>query len=131
MSLAIAGALAVGLTACDPQPTVDKLAKSVDNLVEPAGRDHDPARAPAPARQGMDQSAAAVPDAMLEERVKAALTADPGLRSVTVDVRSDHGVITLYGTADTPAKGHQAAMVALNVDGVRSVRNEMVIASGS
>lgn len=131
MGLAIAGALTVGLAACDRQPTVDKLGKSFDNLVENVGRDRDPARAPAPVRQGMNQSDAIVPDAMLEERVKAALTADPGLRSVTVDVRSDNGVVTLYGTADSPVKGHQAAMVALNVDGVRSVRNEMVIASGS
>jgi osmotically-inducible protein OsmY len=40
-------------------------------------------------------------------------------------------VITLSGTADTPAKSHQAAMVALNVDGVRSVKNEIVVVKGS
>jgi osmotically-inducible protein OsmY len=63
--------------------------------------------------------------------VKAALSAEPGLRSITVDVKSADGVITLYGTADTPASSHRAAMVALNVDGVRSVKNEMVVVRGS
>ena len=131
LSLAIAGALTISLAACDLQSKADPPGKSFDNLVENAGRDRDAARAPAPVRQGMNQSEAPAPDAVLEERVKAALSADPGLRSVTVDVKSDDGVITLFGTADSPATSHQAAMVALNVDGVRSVRNEMVIARGS
>lgn len=131
VSLAIAGALTVGLAACDMQSSADKVGKSFDNLVENAGRDRDSARAPAPPRQSMSQPGAPAPDAVLEARVRAALSADPGLRSVTVDVKSAEGVVTLYGTADSPAKSHQAAMVALNVDGVRSVRNEMVIVKGS
>jgi osmotically-inducible protein OsmY len=68
---------------------------------------------------------------VLEARVKAALSADPALRSVTVDVKSADGIVTLYGTADSPANSHQAAMVALNVEGVRSVKNEMVVVRGS
>lgn len=131
VSLAIAGALSVGLAACDVQPKADKPGKSFDNLVENAGRDRDSTRAPAPPRQSMNPSGASAPDAVLEARVRAALSADPGLRSVTVDVKSSDGVVTLYGTADSAANSHQAAMVALNVDGVRSVRNEMVVVRGS
>jgi osmotically-inducible protein OsmY len=77
------------------------------------------------------QSGGPATDWALAARVTAALSADPGLRSVTVDVKSADGVITLYGTADTPANSHRAAMVALNVDGVRSVKNEMVVVRGS
>ena len=131
VSLVLAGALTVGLAACDAQPKADKVGKSFDNLVENAGRDRDSARGPASPRQGMNPSDASAPDAVLEARVRAALSADPGLRSVTVDVKSTDGVITLYGTADSAAKSHQAAMVALDVDGVRSVRNEMVVVRGS
>jgi osmotically-inducible protein OsmY len=68
---------------------------------------------------------------VLEARVKAALSAEPDLRAVTVDVKSADGVITLYGTADTSSNSHRAAMVALNVDGVRSVKNAMVVIRGS
>lgn len=131
LCLTLAGALVLGLAACDLQPKADKPGKSFDNLVENAGRDRESAPAPAAAPKGMNRSVASAPDAVLEARVKAALSADSNLRSVTVDVKSTEGVITLYGTADTPANSHRAAMVALSVDGVRSVRNEMVVVRGS
>lgn len=136
LRLALAGALLLGLAACDQDPRAENSAKSFDNLVRNAGRDREAAPAPAgPDNAGMSQPQSGSPgpatDLVLAARVKAALSADPGLRSVTVDVKSTGGVITLYGTADSAAKSHQASMVALNVDGVRSVRNEMVIVRGS
>jgi osmotically-inducible protein OsmY len=108
--------------------------RAFDNLVKNAGRDREmtPTRAvPDDAGMSQPQSGSSGTDLVLAARVKAALSAEPGLRSVTVDVKSTAGVITLYGTADSAAKSHQAAMVAMNVDGVRSVRNEMVIVRGS
>lgn len=134
LRLALAGALMLGLSACDRDPQAENPAKSLDNLVKNAGRDREmtPARAvPDDAEMSRPQSGSPGTDQVLAARVKAALSADPGLRSVTVDVKSTDGVITLYGTADSAAKSHQAAMVAMNVDGVRSVRNEMVIVRGS
>lgn len=132
--LALAAALTLGLAACDRDPQAERPMKSFDNLVQNAGRDREaaPARAAsAEAGMGVPQSGGPATDLVLAARVKAALSADPGLRSVTVDVKSSDGVITLYGTADSAAKSHQAAMVALDVDGVRSVRNEMVVVRGS
>ena len=132
--LTLAGTLLVGLAACDQGPQTENSAKSFDNLVKNAGSDREmtPARAvPDDGGMGQPQSGSPGTDQVLAARVKAALSAEPGLRSVTVDVKSTDGVITLYGTADSAAKSHQAAMVAMNVDGVRSVRNEMVIVRGS
>lgn len=129
LRMTLAGALVLGLAACDLQSKADNPTKNFDNLVENAGRDR--TSAPTPAAPGMNQSRGPAPDALLEARVKSALSAEPGLRSVTVDVKSADGVITLYGTADTPANSHWAAMIALNVEGVRSVRNEMVVIRGS
>jgi len=131
LSLAVAGALMLALAACDRQPEAGNPAKGFDSLVENAGRDRELAPATTPGPQGMNQSGVSAPDAVLEARVKAALAADSGLRSVTVDVKSADGVVTLYGTADTPATSYRAAMVALGVDGVRSVKNEMVVVRGS
>lgn len=130
LGLAAAGALALGLAACDQQPEAND-AQAFEKLVRNAGRD--PAT-PEPAADAMSKSdghAGTGIDTVLEARVKAALSADPALRSVTVDVKSADGIVTLYGTADTPANSHQAAMVALNVEGVRSVKNEMVVVRGS
>lgn len=129
--LALAGALTLGLAACDRQPGADSPGKTFDSLVQNAGRDRQSAPAPASGAPSAIPSGSPAPDAVLEARVKAALSADPGLRSVTVDVKSADGVVTLYGTADTPLTSHRAAMVALNVEGVRSVKNEMVIVRGS
>jgi osmotically-inducible protein OsmY len=133
LRLALAGALLLGLAACDGKTQSGSPTKSFDNLVENAGRNVTVPAQSASSEAGMTrpQSSSPATDLVLEARVKAALSADPGLRSVTVDVKSADGVVTLYGTADSPAKSHQAAMVALNVDGVRSVRNEMVIVRGS
>lgn len=129
LTLATASVLALTLTACDSKPAVDNQAKTFDSHVKNAGRDSGPM---APAAEAKGAASAGIgSDLALEARVKAALSADSGLRSITVDVKSTDGVVTLYGTADTPATSHRAAMVALGVDGVRSVKNEMVIVRGS
>lgn len=129
LTLATAGVLALALSACDSKPAAENPAKTFDSYVENAGRNSGP-MAPAAGAKGA-ASAGIGTDAVLEARVKAVLSADSGLRSITVDVKSTDGVVTLYGTADTPATSHRAAMIALGVDGVRSVRNEMVVVRGS
>jgi hyperosmotically inducible periplasmic protein len=134
LSITIAGALLLGLAACDQKLQADKPGKTFDSLVENAGRNLESAPAPAPVAPGLSATqpgGSPATDAALAARVKAALSAEPALRSVTVDVKSTDGVVTLYGTADSSAKSHQAAIVAMNVDGVRSVKNEMVVVRGS
>jgi hypothetical protein len=132
LAVVAAGALALGLAACDQKPEA-KDAQTFEKLVQNAGRDREPA-VPAPGADAMkksDSPAGPGTDAAVAARVKAALSAEPALRSLTVDVKSTDGIVTLYGTADSPANSHQAAMVALNVEGVRSVKNEMVVVRGS
>ena len=123
---ASAAALALGLVACEQKPSSDS---SFDKLVQNAGRN--PAPAPDAATRKSPQDQRAMGDAALAARVKAAIAADPALRSLTVDVNAADDIVTLFGTADTPTRSHQAAMLALNVEGVRSVRNKMVIVRGS
>jgi hypothetical protein len=134
LSLTIAGAFLLGLAACDQKPKADEPGKTFDKLVENAGRNLESAPAPAPVAPGQGATqpgGSPAIDAALAARVKAALSAEPDLRSVTVDVKSADGIVTLYGTADSSRKSHQAAMVAMNVEGVRSVKNEMVVVRGS
>jgi osmotically-inducible protein OsmY len=127
LPVAAAAAFALGVAACgEKPPSTDS---TINKLAQNAGRD--PTPAPAAAAQKSDPAYQATGDAALAARVKAAIAAEPALRSLTVDVNAADGVITLFGTADTPANSHQAAMLALNVEGVRSVRNKMVIVRGS
>ena len=129
LTLAAAGALAFMLNACDSKPSSDNPARSFESLVENAGRDSGP-KAPAAGTPGAP-SPSMSSDAALAAKVKAALSREPALRSITVAVNAADGVVTLTGTADTPAKSDQAAMVALKVEGVQSVKNEMVVVKGS
>jgi len=44
---------------------------------------------------------------------------------------SADGAVTLFGTTPTASDREQAARVAAGVDGVRSVKNNLVIVAGS
>jgi osmotically-inducible protein OsmY len=70
-------------------------------------------------------------DVALGTRVRSALSADPGLSALAIEVNVMDGSVTLYGTADTRERRDKAARVALNVDGVRSVTNHLIVLRGS
>jgi osmotically-inducible protein OsmY len=48
-----------------------------------------------------------------------------------VEVAAANGVVTLYGVVDGPADKERIALLALGVDGVRSVVNNLVVVRGS
>ena len=66
-------------------------------------------------------------DARLSERVEAAIGAEPELRGASIAIRTEAGVVTLSGTAPHPELRSLAAQVALSVEGVKHVRNELQI----
>ncbi len=127
---ALAGFLALGLAACDQQqkPPPSQFGENFEILPGNASR---PAGDAAARR---DPVSVAIPDpgdVALESRIKSAIAAEPALKSITVDVIAIDGVVTLNGTADTHASSDRAARIALDVDGVRSVKNEIVVVRGS
>ena len=67
----------------------------------------------------------------LAARVKAALSADPALAALTVDVSASGNAVTLAGTADSPRNRDKATHVARSVPGVNSVQNQLVVARDS
>jgi len=136
LSAVTAGALALSLVACDqiqslwksesPKPATGTVAQPapqpVEGKIEIAKADDSPKAVEAPK---IDE------DAELAAKVKSALGADRAVRLLAIDARSSGGVVTLYGTADTPAHRERAAKVAARVAGVKSVKNELVIVAGS
>ncbi|HJY79119.1 MAG TPA: BON domain-containing protein [Burkholderiales bacterium] len=67
-------------------------------------------------------------DATLTTKVKSALAADVGLRTLTgISVTSDGSTVTLQGAVDTDANKRRAEQVARGVDGVSSVKNELAV----
>jgi osmotically-inducible protein OsmY len=83
----------------------------------------------APAQQ--PPAAQVNPDTVLAARVKAALGSDGSINVHRIDVTSESGVVTLYGTADTADQRTRAGEIASAVAGVRSVENKLAIVAGS
>ena len=64
-------------------------------------------------------------DAALAARVKQALVADPGLRSLPMSVATYRGVVQLSGYVDSEVQIQKALAVTRGVPGVQSVSNDL------
>jgi hyperosmotically inducible periplasmic protein len=73
------------------------------------------------------QAAESVSDAALSSKVESALKSEPDLHGSAISVRSHEGVVTLSGTAKDPQLRSMAAQVALSIEGVKLVRNEIAL----
>jgi hyperosmotically inducible periplasmic protein len=69
-------------------------------------------------------------NATLTAKVKSALAADVGLRTLKIDVDSMGNTVTLKGAVDSAETRRKAEEVARKVDGVATVRNELTVRSG-
>jgi hypothetical protein len=124
-SIAIALALAAGLAACGDEPTPSD--RRAGNIPVPSvGAASIPAARPPAAGQ-------LAADMELSSKVKQALRAPESgaAPSGYLEVAATDGVVTLNGTVQVPAEKERAALVALEVEGVRSVVNNLVVVRGS
>lgn len=69
----------------------------------------------------------AIDDAAVTLRVRAALLAEPGLDSLWLHIETKNGVVTLAGVAGTAAKRERVLHVALNVEGVAAVDDQLTV----
>ena len=60
-------------------------------------------------------------------QVKARLIDDPMTSGLTIRVRTENGVVQLSGYAATDQEKQRATEVASTVDGVKGVRNDLVV----
>jgi hypothetical protein len=130
--VAVTGVLVLSLAACGDKPPAPPAVKPVD----PASvkLDSQPAPPAVVVEQKTEKSAEvgrANENTALVAKVRSALADDPVLKRLAIDAVAADGVITLVGTADTLAHRNKAAQVASAVAGVKSVKNNLVILSGS
>jgi hyperosmotically inducible periplasmic protein len=64
-------------------------------------------------------------DTGITTRVKTAIFNEPGLKVMDIKVSTENQVVTLSGTVKTPGERMRAVAVAKQVEGVKSVRNEI------
>ncbi|MFC4158403.1 BON domain-containing protein [Chitinimonas lacunae] len=69
----------------------------------------------------------AIDNATLTGKVKAALASDAGLKTLTLNVDSNDGVVTVSGTVPSQQMSDSVNQVVRGVEGVRSVQNNVTV----
>jgi hyperosmotically inducible protein len=83
------------------------------------------------ASYGQGKSDQPVSDTVITTKVKALYAKDKDVSFRTVEVKTVNGVVHLSGTAKSQAEADKAASLARDVEGVKSVTNEIRVAAAS
>ena len=68
---------------------------------------------------------AAADDTMITTKVKAALLAEPGLKSQQIEVATKDATVTLSGSVESDIARDRAKQIALSTEGVKNVVDNM------
>jgi hyperosmotically inducible protein len=121
--------LGVALSACDKPGPAERAGISIDKTAnEAAAKISETAdkAAVSLSNQG-EKTSVAINDAEITAKVKAAVLAEPGLKSLQISVDTIKGVVTLSGSADTQANSDLTKALAGAVSGVVKVENLLVL----
>jgi osmotically-inducible protein OsmY len=80
--------------------------------------------------QGRETAGEYVDDTSITTRVKAAILKDEGLKGNQINVETMQGVVQLSGFVDSQQQAAHATDVARSVNGVKSVRNSIIVRRG-
>ncbi len=133
-SLVIAGLASLALIAagCDQQRhPAETAGQKIDRAAETAGEKIDRAgnEAAEKTKVAAAKAAGVLDDAALTAKVKAALFAEPGLKTLQLEVETHDGVVTLAGAVDSPVLRQRAVEIAGAMLGVRQVVDKLVVKS--
>lgn len=113
---ASAGLLAAG---CNEQPkSTDTVGQKMDRAADKVATATDNAAT---------KTGNAIDDATITTKVKAAVLAEEGLKTLEIRVDTKDGVVTLEGTVASPDLKQRATTIAQRVEGVRSVSDQLVV----
>ncbi|MDW7645219.1 MAG: BON domain-containing protein [Desulfuromonadales bacterium] len=68
-----------------------------------------------------------IDDTVITTKVKSAIFAEPGLKSLQINVETFKGVVQLSGFVDSDQSVKKAADIASSVKGVVSVKNNLIV----
>ena len=121
--------IALGLAACDNNPgPAESAGKAIDATATEAGKNIGDAMDKVGEKlsdQG-DKTGAVIDDAEITAKVKAAIFAEPGLRTLQISVVTEKGIVILSGSVDSPSNSDRAGALAAAVSGVKNVENRLV-----
>ena len=119
--LALVAGAALMAAGCGERSSTETVGQKVDRAADKVATTTDQAAA---------KAGAAIDDAAITTKVKAAVLAEPGLKSLEINVETREGVVTLAGTVGSPELKRRATQIAQNVEGVRSVSDQLVVVPG-
>ena len=119
----------VGLTACNKPGPAETAGKKIDQTVGEAGKKIGEAADKVVEKLGEQGGKASVTinDAEITTKVKAAIFAEPSLKTLQISVDTIKGVVTLSGSVDSLPSSDRARVLARAVAGVKEVKNRLVI----
>ncbi len=79
------------------------------------------------AERKIESAGAALDDASITAKVKTALISAPDVKGLAIDVDTSQNVVSLNGNVATEALRKQAEDVARKVEGVKEVKNNLVV----
>jgi hyperosmotically inducible protein len=139
LSIALAALLsAAALVACSPDRDNRSAGEKLDSAV--AKVEQKAAEAGAEVREAAQDAKQATTgavdavsnkarDAAITTSVNAELAKDDSLKAMRIDVDTVDGRVVLRGTAPDAGARERASMLATGVDGVKSVENQLTVAS--
>lgn len=112
--------LVVGLAACNRPGPAETAGKKIDQTADKVSE-----------KMGEQSAKAgvAIDDTEITTKVKAAIFAEPGLKTLQISVDTIKGVVTLSGSVDSQASSNRTRELASAVAGVRDVENRLVVKS--
>ncbi len=133
LGVALAGAMSLLVAGCGKNPeeqaaqpaTTSEAATTPEPAAAPqAATTPEPAATP---QAATTTAGTEIDDSVITTKVKAALLADPDIKSFDIAVETRKGEVQLSGFVDSQAQIDQAIAIAQKVDGVTSVGNAMSI----
>jgi osmotically-inducible protein OsmY len=76
-----------------------------------------------------DKTATVAEDAAITAKVKAAILAEPGLKSLQINVDTNGATVTLSGNVDNADLKERAKQIASNTSGVKGVVDQLAVKS--
>ncbi len=115
----VAAGSALLVAGCNEQPkSADTMGQKIDRAADKVATATDNAAT---------KTANAVDDATITTKVKAAVLAEEGLKTLEIRVDTKDGVVTLEGTVASPDLKQRAMTIAQRVEGVRAVTDQLVV----
>jgi len=121
--------LVVGLAACDKPGPAETAGKKIDQTADATGKKIGETVDKASEKLGEqgNKAGVAIDDAEITAKVKAAIFAEPGLKTLQISVDTVKGVVTLTGSVDSQPSSDRAKALAGAVAGVKMVENRLVL----